>query len=72
MGLAFAQLPSGATFHNQTYVSSTTGETLGTQSYMGWYVKGSANSTYKQVIKDKVGTGQMLLPTADSAIRSVA
>ncbi|MGC4033798.1 MAG: hypothetical protein QM754_19115 [Tepidisphaeraceae bacterium] len=59
-----------ATFHNQTYVNSD-GDTVGTNSYMGWYTKGNTGS-YTQVIRDKVGTGQMILPTPDSSMSNAS
>lgn len=54
-----------AAFHNQTY-TATNGDIIATNSYMGWYKKGSPSSN-KNFLTDKAGTGQMILPTNGSA-----
>ena len=65
-----------ATFHSQTYgVRNSDGTPkldadgnqvqAATNSHMGWYAKGNLDS-YKQVLSDKQGTGQMVLPTSSS------
>ncbi|HEX8323856.1 MAG TPA: hypothetical protein VF595_08065, partial [Tepidisphaeraceae bacterium] len=52
-----------AAFHNQTYLASDGVTYVATNSYMGVYTKGSVNSSYRELFKDKPGTGQMVLPT---------
>ena len=58
-----------ATFHSQEY-TDTAGVIHATNSYMGWYTKNSSGSvTYNNnnVLTDKAGTGQMILPTPNTS-----
>ncbi len=49
-----------ATFHGVTYISQSTGETLPTNSYIGWYKKGSGGNN--TIFSDEHVSGQMILP----------
>ena len=61
-----------ATFHNQTYVDAN-GNNIPTNSYMGWFTQGSTSlsgSTFN-ILTDKAGEGQMILPAPNSSSPSV-